>query len=84
MFTKDQLVSLRKHTLTLHAAAGHLITVPTEAAITGSGDEEEIKTAMSGYMLTILRDFVRIERELNMESSAVDNLIARARAEVKL
>jgi hypothetical protein len=80
MFDKEKLIALRNLTLALHASAGHLITVPTDGAIAGSADEDEIRISMMAYLSLIQLNIVNICRVLGVPQAQIQQMIDNALA----
>lgn len=80
MFNKSQLVNLRNLSLALHAHAGNLITVPTDGAIAGEADQDQIRVAMMAYLSLIQLNIVNITRALGMSQAEVQEMLDTALA----
>jgi hypothetical protein len=80
MFNKEQLIALRNLSLALHASAGYLITVPTDGAIKGTADQDQIRIAMMAYLSLIELNIVNICRALGVSQADIQQMFNTALA----
>ncbi len=70
-YNKVELTNLRNIALALHASAGFLITIPTDAAINGMADQDQIRLRMMDRMIEIQMDLVHLSQALNTSDHVI-------------